>query len=244
MRRFFAEIKNISGDEIIISESEKVHHIRDVVRIKQGEAICVCDGKGNEYITTVKAISPDAVTLRVQEKRKASPSTNCTLTIACAIPKKAKFDEIIDKLTQLGVHRIIPLMTERVIVRLDKGKQGARHARWLKIAHSASEQSQRGTLPIVESVKTIKEVLSEASAFDAKLIPTLFGERKTLQEVFAHKKPRNALVFIGPEGDFTDDEVAIAVKAGCIPVSLGDTVLRVDTAALAVASFVKLYENS
>jgi 16S rRNA (uracil1498-N3)-methyltransferase len=153
-------------------------------------------------------------------------------------------DDIIDKLTQLGVDRIIPLETERVIVKWDKNQRVRHLERFQKIALNASQQSQRKALPVIEPIKDIKEVISTAAGYDLKLIPHLMGERKTLKEIFIKNRPKNILVLIGPEGDFSSAEVALAKRAGFIPVSLGDLVLRVETAAVAIASFIRLYLNN
>jgi hypothetical protein len=118
-----------------------------------------------------------------------------------------------------------------------------RHERWKKIAQNASQQSQRSALPIIEPIKNVEEVCCAAGDFDLKLIPTLTGERKNLKEIFDSARPRNILVFIGPEGDFTDEEIRLALESGCVLVSLGDTTLRVDTAAIAVSAFLKLYAD-
>ena len=131
-----------------------------------------------------------------------------------------------------------------MIVKLDKHKRLSRQERWKKIALNASLQSQRNTLPILEPIKNIKGLLSDSGSFDLKLIPTLIQERKPLKETLEESKSKNILVIIGPEGDFTSDELGLAKKMGCIPVSLGDLVLRVETAAVAVVSFIRLYYES
>ena len=153
-------------------------------------------------------------------------------------------DDIVDKLTQLGVECIIPLETERVIVRLDKQKKIERCERWKKIALSAAKQSQRSSLVVMKPISTLKDVFSAANEFDLKLIPTLEGSRKNLKEILNQecKKIKKIMVLIGPEGDFTLPEIDLAKKAGFLPVSLGTRVLRVDTAAIAVVSFIKLNE--
>jgi len=240
VHRIFVPKQNISDDKIIISDKEQVNHLKNALRLKVGEEVIVSDEKGTEYICEARNLAKEAV-LAIKSRSPFRKKSGPMITIACALPKKSKFDDIIDKLTQLGVDRIIPLETERVIVKLDKNKKIARQQRWNKIAQSAAEQSQRNTLPTVETVKTIKEVLADTGDFDLKLILALFGERKTLKEVLAAAIPKNILVLIGPEGDFTDEELELAVKAGCIPVTLGETVLRVETAAISVASFIKLY---
>jgi 16S rRNA (uracil1498-N3)-methyltransferase len=243
MQRFFSYLKNISGGKIIISDRQQFHHIKDVLRLKEKEKVIVFDEKGNEYGAEIQKISAQSIILEIKDKSAYKTGRGFKLTVACAIPKKSRMDDIIDKLTQLGVERIIPLKTERVIAKLDKHKERLRNERWKRIAVSAAQQSQRNTLPVIEPIKDIKEVLSSSGDFDLKLIPTLAGERKALRDVFSGLKAGRVLVLIGPEGDFTDEEVGLAVKSGCIPVSLGDAVLRVETAALAVASFIRLYAN-
>lgn len=243
MHRLFIPSQNISSNKIIVSDKPQIHYFKDVLRLKIKDTIIVFDERGNEYICFIKEMLKNAVQLKIKEKRPSKKSSRTQVSLACAMPKHSKMDEIIDKLTQLGVESIIPLETERVIVKLDKQKKILRKKRWERIALNASQQSQRSTIPVIDSIKGIKEVLAESKDYDLKLIPTLSGERKLLKEVLDDCKPKNILVLIGPEGDFTPQEVDLAKKAGCIPIALGNLVLRVETAAVAVASFIRLYEN-
>jgi len=242
MNRFFIPSLASSENKITITDKGQIHHLRDVLRLKEGEEVALSDGRGNEATAKIGQISPASICLIVKNK-SASGSKRINLTIACAIPKKSKFDDIIDKLTQLGVDRIIPLKTERAIVKLTGEKADVRHKRWLKIALSAAQQSQRSILPYVEALTDIKDVIRRSAEFDLKLIPTLEGERKSFREAFS-RPYHNILILIGPEGDFTAGEIGLARKNGFIPVGLGRSVLRVETAALAVASFINLNENS
>jgi len=244
MNRFYSDSGNISGDKIIISDKSQVHHIKDVLRLEVDEKVVVFDDKGREYASVIEELLPKEVVIRVVKENKVALAPKVRVTVACAIPKKSKMDDIIDKLTQLGVDRIIPLLTERVIVKLDKRKEILRKERWEKIALSSAKQSQRNIMPVVEPVKDIREVLSASEEYDLKLIPTLFGERKSLREVLNKSSARNILFLIGPEGDFSEEEIELAKKAGFLAVSLGDSVLRVETAALCVASFIRIHENS
>jgi len=243
MPRFYVTSQGITGDKITITDKSQVHHIHNVVRLKAKEEVVVFDDRSNEYKTEIVKSSSQSIILKIKERKKNTIRKKAFITIACAIPKKSKIDDIIDKLTQLGVDRIIPLETERVIVNLDEKKKGARLERWKKIAQSASLQSQRNNLPIIDPVRNLKEVLSCAQGFDLKLIPTLLGERESLKNIITKSKYKNILVLIGPEGDFTQEEVALAKQAGSIPVSLGDLVLRVETAAIAVVSFIRFYAD-
>ncbi len=240
MSRLFCPLLQMPKDKIIISDPGQIHHLKNVLRLKVNNEVVVCDGKGNEYISLIQELTAQKITLKIKDTKKAIRQERTKITVACAIPKKSKFDDIVDKLTQLGVDRIIPLLTERVIVKWDSRKKIAQQKRWEKIALYASQQSQRNNLPVIEPIKNIREVLIKSENYDLKLIPTLTDKRKILKEVFIQIKPKNILVLIGPEGDFTDGEVDLAKKYGCIPVSLGDLVLRVDTAAAVVVSYIML----
>ena len=243
MRRLYIPCKNISNGRINIYDKDNLHYLKNVLRVKPGDGFMVFDEKGNEYLSEVKELTPESINLSVKETLKRIKDKNLHITVACAIPKKSNMDDIVDKLTQLGVDELIPLETKRVIVKLNNKKRALKLTRWKKIALNASLQSQRNDTPVISLVKDIKKVLADSNGYDLKIIPTLEGSRKSLKEVISKFKPRNILVLIGPEGDFSDEEVALAKKSGCIPVTLGDLVLRVETAAVAVASFLKLYAN-
>lgn len=243
MHRFFVLSRNISSGKVTIVDKKQVHYIRDVLRLKADDKIIIFDDKGSEYSCVIEEIA-EHIILNVKEKSLLlQKEKQIMITVACAIPKKSKMDDIIDKLTQLGVDRIIPMESQRVIVRLDKNKKIAKHKRWQKIALSATQQSQRISLPDIEPIQKINEVLNKAEGFDLKLIPILIGERQTLKDAVVKLRPKNILVFIGPEGDFTPQELELAKGHGFVPVTLGDLVLRVDTAAIAVTSFIRLYAN-
>ena len=238
MNRFYCSFLDVQHDKIIISDLGQVHHLKDVLRFKAGDTAVIFDNKGNEYSVELDKISEKQAEFRVQEKKSRGNSDKPRISIACAIPKKSKIDDIIDKLTQLGVDRIIPLITERVIVKIDQAKSLQRQQRWEKIVLSASKQSQRNTVPMVDPVTELSQLIRRSQEFDLKLIPNLIGERQTLKEALAGKKPKNTLVLIGPEGDFTPEETAAAIKSGFIPITFGDSVFRVETACLYIASIL------
>ncbi|MFA5096697.1 MAG: RsmE family RNA methyltransferase, partial [Candidatus Omnitrophota bacterium] len=222
---------------------------KDALRLKPGKEVAVFDEKGNEYSCVIGAVG-DKVSLTVKNQSPQARPDHCLrLTVAVAIPKRSKLDEIIDKLVQLGVERVIPLRTERVIVKLDKHKEALRLSRWKKIALVAAKQCNRNTLAVIDPVTSFEEMIARSTQFDLKLILHLEGERRGLKDVldekgtatFLKKVAVPFLVLIGPEGDFSAQEVSRAIAAGFMPVTLGDLVLRVDTAAIAVAAFIKLY---
>lgn len=238
MRRFYIS-GEVVGGKVVIDDAGQLHHLKDVLRLKMADEVIVFDSRGNEYRCSITELDQNQAVLTVMEKKPAQTGKN-KLTVACAIPKKAGMDDIIDSLTQLGVDTIIPMETERVIIRLDEAKKEARLERWRRIAQSAAQQSQRSIVPLIQSITRFDSVLAQSTDFDLKLIPTLSGDNKHVREVLGDSRPDNMLVLIGPEGDFTPQEIELAQGAGFIPVSLGDSVLRVGTAAIALASYIKL----
>ncbi|MCX5699024.1 MAG: RsmE family RNA methyltransferase [Candidatus Omnitrophica bacterium] len=240
MNRFLVEKIDAADKFIILNDPAQLHHLRDVLRARPKERIAVFDRASNEYVAAVVEIGSSRAKLEIKEKRPPN-DLDIQITVACAIPKKPKMDDIIDKLTQLGVACIIPLLTERVIIKLDKQKKLQRFQRWEKIALSAVKQSQRSNIVVIKPVTDFKDLMANARDFDLKLIPTLEAERKTLKNIFSQtaKQFKKIMVLIGPEGDFTPQEVSLAKAAGFLPVTLGQQVLRVDTAAIAVVSFIK-----
>jgi len=243
MHRFYCPGKNISVDTIVIDEPGQVHHIKDVLRLKIEEKLDIFDEQRNNYKCCIKEILRDKIILEVLAAGTRNVKKKIEIAIACAIPKKSRMDDIVDKLTQIGANRIIPLETQRVIIKLDGNKKTLRGKRWEKIALSAACQSKLDEVPVIEPVSAFKDVLLSSKDYDLKVIPTLCAERKTLKEILRKIKPKKILALIGPEGDFTTQEVELAKRAGFIPISLGASVLRVETAAVAVASFLKLYHE-
>jgi 16S rRNA (uracil1498-N3)-methyltransferase len=241
MHRFF--IDRIQGEIVSLTDTEQLHHLKDVLRLKVNDGVSIFDGEGNDYAGVITGIDKRQVEIKVKQVRSAN-KTSLKLTVACAIPKGSRMDEVIDYLTQLGVERIIPMRTERTVVKLDSAKTEARLKRWQKIAQSAAQQSQRSRIPVIESVARFEDVILNSQDYDLKLIPNLSGERKPIREVVAETRPKDVLVLVGPEGDFTAEEVGLALSQGFIAVSLGDTVLRVATAAIAVASYIKFTVDS
>jgi len=243
MPSFFCPSAKIKGDKIVIEDKMQVRHIKKSLRLKIDDEVTVFNEKQEGFRCLITSLGEE-VTVKIKAKLKPDNVSGPNITVACAIPKKAKFDEIVDKLAQLGVDRIVPLFTERVIVKLEQSKENAKRERWQKIAKAAVEQSQGIRIPLIDVPKSIDDVLHDSGEFDLKLIPTLDGKRKSLKEIFQKESPARVLVLIGPEGDFSPQEVRRAKDSGFIPVTLGSSVLRVDTAAIAVVSFIKLHEDS
>ena len=241
MHRFYIPRPQISRNKLVISDPGQLHHIRDVLRNGPGDKIILFDAKGSQFTGVIAGIGQDSIEVDIKARRNPVAAAGLKLTLACAIPKGKTMDGIIDKLTQLGVERIIPMQTQRVIVSWNEDKKSRHLERWTKIAQNSCEQSGRSRLVEIEAVKNISEILAEEKDYDLKLIPALCGRRRSLKKILRNNKPKKIIILIGPEGDFTAREVERARRSGFRPVTLGDTVLRVETAAVAAASFIKLF---
>lgn len=241
MHRFFLPHESISGDTITISSRGQLRHVKHVLRLRKGQKVCVFDDNSVEYEAVVDRIEEASVSLNITAKKSPSSRPGVCLTIACALAKQAKMDDIVDKLTQLGVQRIIPLNTERVIVRWDAAQRARHLRRWQSIAVSAAQQSQGNCIPRVDPVTDFDDLLAADGEYDLKMIPTLAEDLPHIGTTVHARKPSRILVAIGPEGDFSSAEVARAVRQDFLPVSLGSRVLRVDTAVVSVAAYLHFH---
>lgn len=242
MSRFFVPPGSISGDVINISGSE-AHHIVDVMRLSVGDKVAVFDGTGNEYTGVIEALKPRSVVVRVSEKRRPDMGGNIRITLIQAIPKKDRMDYIVEKATELGVGSVVPVMTERTIPQWNEKKADAHVLRWIAIAREAAKQCGRADIPEISVVKKFDRAITDLACAPIKLIAALSGCAMPVKHVLGGAHAGDTVIAIGPEGDFTQEELALAEKAGFLTVDLGPRVLRSDTAGLSVISMVN-YEFS
>lgn len=241
MHRFISPKANLNVKSLEITERSELHHLRTVLRLEKGHEVYIFNGDGQEVAGKIEKITPQSAMITITSAVKSSKTRSVSLTLACAIPKKAKFETIIEKCTELGIDRIIPMITERTEFRLDSERQDKKQKRYAAVALNAAKQCKRSILPSVDSVTKFKDLLSQLTSADAAFIPCLAGERKNLLSAFELKKEQTQVIFfIGPEGDFTPQELQAALKAGCIPVTLGPHTLKVDTAAISAIALAEL----
>ncbi len=241
MHRFISPNADLQSKYLTITDTKEIHHLTNVLRLQKENEITIFNGQGDEALAKIESITPKSIALTIVSTVKKSSENRISLTLACAIPKKAKFETIIEKCTELGVDRIIPVITERTEVRLNEERQEKKLARYKTVAVNAAKQCQRNFLPDVVAPTNFKDILKNLKPSDAAFIPCLTGERKNLLEIFSLRPTHNNVIFfIGPEGDFTPKELKEALSAGCLPVSLGPHVLKVDTAAVATIACAKL----
>ena len=175
------------------------------------------------------------MTLSIIDSYEEERDSNIELTIAVALVQEQKFDLILQKLTELGVNNIIPVKTERSIVKIDKTKEEKKKIRWENICKEASEQSHRVTIPKIHNIISLKELLNQKK--ELNLICSLNEKTKPLEE-YLMKELKNILFVIGPEGGFSNKEEQFLTENGFESTTLGKRVLRVETAAIYVASII------
>ncbi len=237
MHRCFIEPGRWADGGILPSDAE-AHHLRDVLRAEDGDTVAVFDGAGREARATVRLAADGMLTLEVSEIGSAAQRA-CDIALIQAIPKGARMDLVIEKATELGVARIIPVITDRGVVRLDAKQARKRAERWKRIARSASKQCGTPWLPVIDPAQPYGRAIDRLGEFDAVLLGSLVEGTQPLRMVIdslREQAPASIAVIIGPEGDLTPAETAAAMEAGARPVSFGDLTLRVETAALYAAS--------
>ena len=243
-RRFYAPPAAFAPDEKSATlGAEETRHLRDVLRLHSGDEIYVFDGAGREFHCSVQTIKRGSTELRViAEVEPARPESHLHLTLAIALLKGEKFDLVIQKATELGVKRIVPLTTERADVRLrDSDDAKKRVARWQRIALEAAKQTGRACVPEVTAPLTLNSLLM-MSAVDERKSPTnaarlMFSERegRSFSKVTnGDERPGEVVALVGPEGGWTDQEIELARAGGWEIVTLGGRTLRAETAAIAV----------
>ena len=241
MHRFYCPNADFSPHKIKITNPGEIYHLNTVLRMVKGDKLEIFNGKGEEIEGWIEEISKIEVEVLVVERRRDPNPQRTRVVLACAIPKKSKFEFIVEKSTELGVDEIIPMRTSRTEVIWIGERQERKGARYEGVAVNAAKQSARLTVPVIHPQKEFKDVIASFGPESLCLIPCLTGQRKPLKEVLQAIQGQRQIVFlIGPEGDFTSQEVDSAIKAGFIPVSLGETTLKVDTAAIIAVGFTRM----
>lgn len=245
MHRFFVDKKNIFEDKgiIIIDDPEDVKHISRVLRLKEDQPIEICDGHNREYIGKISIVDKKEIKVWILENKESVTEPPIGVDLLQGIPKSTKMELIIQKCTELGINRVIPIITERTVVQLkDKKSEDKKVQRWQKIADEASKQSKRSVIPEVSSPLAFNKGIERFYDYDLVMIPYEDEGKKGIKEVLKENNEANKIaIIIGPEGGFQEEEVEIARGRGAIPVSLGPRILRTETAGITALSIV-MYE--
>src|SRR2546423_4878690 len=242
MHRFYIAPEDWNPDSLVLAGAE-AHHARDVLRLQPAGRVVVFNGRGHEITAEIAKVTRDEILLRKMHEARVPPLP-CRITLAQAIPKGKNMDLIVQKAVEIGAAEIAPLISERTIVDLDKREAEQKQAKWQQIAIEAAKQCGQNWLPTVHAPKKLKEFFASAETTaspartDLRLIGSLQPDAIHLKKILGeyteqHRdRPKNVLMLVGPEGDFTPAELALAKSNGCLPITLGPIILRVETAAI------------
>lgn len=234
MPRFFME--HIDPDaQFLVLEGENAAHAK-VLRLKNGEAVTVCDGSGTDYACTVSDMSDGRISLVVNSRDASSSEAPVRVSVYMGFAKSDKLEHVIQKATELGAFEIVAFPCSRCVSRPDDKSLVKKLERWQKIAASAAEQSRRGVIPQVRAVASYTEAIRQAAQTD---LPVLFYENEhanTFRAAIEEQPFTTAALITGPEGGFEEAEVTQAAQAGVKICTLGSRILRCETAPLCALS--------
>ncbi len=231
-KRFFT---SYTDGDIILIQDEEYHHLVNVMRAQIGEQITVCFNDGYDNLCEIISLGKNLATLKIMSRQKNNAEADIDVTLFQAVPKGDKLDLIVQKSTELGVKKIVPFLskftqTKAISVKSDRLK---------KVATEAAKQCGRAVVPEIEEVKTFSEVLKTLDEYDYILMPyELEKTREIKTALIKANKPTSIAIIIGSEGGFCIDEIEQAKQCGADIVSLGNRILRAETAAISVMSIV------
>lgn len=238
MHRFFVAKSGFEGESVRLS-AEQAHQVCHVLRLKAGDAIVVLDGAGNEYDVTLTTALGRQVSGRIMQKRQATGEPAVEIALFQSLLAREKFEWVLQKGTEVGVSRFVPVQTERTLLRT-RHIEPKKMVRWQRIVVEAAEQSHRGRVPQIEEAIAWTQAIAQLGGFDRALIASTSGDTVPLKQALRPdgKTPGSIAILIGPEGGFSDAETAQARDSGAVAITLGPRILRTETAAIVIPALI------
>ncbi|MGP1432805.1 MAG: 16S rRNA (uracil(1498)-N(3))-methyltransferase [Catonella sp.] len=240
MSIFFIDSCSIDGENAYIT-GDDVNHIKNVLRMKEKDEVRLSSGNGLIYTAEIKAFLSDRIICKITDCEGEKSELPAKILLFQGLPKKDKMELIIQKAVELGVSKIVPVLMKRTIVKLeDRKKEQKKLERWRTISLTAAKQSGRAIIPEISDFVNFNEAVKMAESLEYNLIPYenekgMDRARELIKEVNGKK---SIGIFIGPEGGIADEELELAIKTGVKPISLGNRILRTETAGLALVSVI------
>lgn len=242
MHRFFVssgQIDNTNGT-IMIKDND-VKHIKKVLRLKKGQEIEICDGEGTDYRVYIDTIDDEKVNTIIEKIYPSRGETNIKITLYQGLPKSLNMNIIIQKCTELGIHAIVPITSNRTIVKIENPKvEFKKLKRWQRIAYEAAKQSKRGRIPHIGKVRDIQSIWEELQDNDLNIIAYENENTKGLKQILNNHSTaiKKVGIIIGPEGGFEEQEIEKAKANGVLSITLGPRILRTETAGFAALTIL------
>jgi len=241
MDRFFVDSNNINLDQKeCLIQGDDVKHISKVLRCSVGEKLEICDKNNNEYICEITDITKKEVFLNIIESVDIKRESDIKIKLYQGLPKGQKMDLILQKLTEVGVSEIIPVITKRSVAKLED-KKDKKIQRWERIVYEAAKQSKRGIIPKIKGPLSFKEALLDMKENSINIVPYEKENSKSIKDAINKSNMDSIGIFIGPEGGFDQEEINMLQDIGASSISLGPRILRTETASI-VASSIVMYE--
>jgi len=240
MRYFFIEPAALH-EPVVAIEGSEVRHIKTVLRLKPGDKIRVFDGEGFEYDASIHRFFADRVEIKIRRKFPGRKESPVQIAVAQALLKEKKMDQLLRHLCELGMTRWVPFISNRSVSKPGEKRLSARAQRWSKIVKESCKQCQRSKLPSISKTQTFEGVLEYGSSCDLQIVfyENESAKLKSLMAPDPPSPPRKILLILGPEGGFSDQEIANARAAGCVVAGLGSRILRAETAAIAACTLTQ-----
>lgn len=236
MPKFFVDA--VTGSELLL-DGEDARHINRSLRMRVGDTLMLSDGTGTDYGCAITEMSRETVRLSVCYSQPAESEPTLAVTLYQGVPKGDKMEDIIQKAVELGVTRIVPVLTKRCVSRPDAKSAGKKNQRYQKIALEAAKQSGRGIIPSVQPMTDFRQAVRAASE-EIKILFYEGGGTPLTHILHDCPKPASAAIFIGPEGGFEREEAEAICAAGGVTATLGKRILRTQTAPVAALSALML----
>jgi 16S rRNA (uracil1498-N3)-methyltransferase len=242
LTRVFVEAPVAVGKRLVV-EGSAANHIMRVLRLRSGEALTVFDGSGGEFGARIEEFRRDSVVVAVEDHRLLERESPLRLTLAQGISRGERMDWVIQKATELGTSRIVPLFTKRSMVRLDEKQADRKLQHWRAVAIAACEQCGRNRIPELAAPVDFFDVLPAEASGATRLLLSPTGDLRIedLGQDVRQGASKGITVLIGPEGGLEDVEQEAALAAGFKAVRLGPRVLRTETAAIAALTIIQRY---
>ncbi len=248
MPRFFIEPRDISPGEQITVSGEDARHISFSLRARVGEEYVLCDTCNYEYRCKISAISSESVDFELLDKKPCEAEPNVEVTLFQALVKGDKFDAVVQKAVELGVYRIVPVVSSRCISRPDSKQLEKKIERWQKISKSAAMQCARANIPEVSEAVSYETALEMIKQADCGFICYEAEPHEPMKQIFEkaskENKPATYSFYVGPEGGISQEEAKLAQESGLPLASLGKRILRTETAPLCVISSIMFFSDN
>ena len=235
---FFTE-NEISSDNYIITGKD-AEHIAGSLRMKTGEALTLVTPRGEQLDCVISASGEDRVEVNIISRKRCEHEPDVEITLYQALPKGGKMDFIVQKCVELGVSKIVPVISARCISRPDRKPLAKKQIRWQKIAREAAQQSRRGIIPLIEPAVNFKQAVQMCEQNELNIIFYELGGDSVKKLIIG--KPKSIGMFIGSEGGFEENEIELIKRKGASAATLGKRILRAETAPLAALSVI-MYET-